>query len=252
MWADFLKIQTHFSHKHHRLQVEYAMEAISHAGTAIGIVSKDGVVMAAEKKIVSKLLDNVDMEKMYRIDEHISCVVAGITADANTLVNYTRLAAQRYKYSYGEPMPVENLVKQVCNVKQSYTQYGGMRPYGVSFLYAGYDEHFGYQLYHSDPSGNYGGWKATAIGANNQAAQDILKTDWKEDLSLMDALMLAVKVMGKTMDSTSLTPEKLEFSSITRDDNGKVSYHTLKHEEVERLIKRGSKDLKKGEETSTA
>jgi len=55
----------------------------------------------------------------------------------------------------------------------------GLRPFGVSFLFAGWDEHFGYQLYQSDPSGNYGGWKATAIGANNPQAQSILKTDYK-------------------------------------------------------------------------
>ncbi len=55
----------------------------------------------------------------------------------------------------------------MCNFKQSYTQHGGLRPFGVSFLYAGYDRHHGFQLYLSDPSGNYGGWKATAIGQNH-------------------------------------------------------------------------------------
>merc|ERR1712194_589916 len=70
---------------------------------------------------------------------------------------------------------------RVCDLKQGYTQFGGLRPFGVSFLFAGWDEHFGFQLYQSDPSGNYGGWKAKAIGANNQAAQSILKTDYKSD-----------------------------------------------------------------------
>jgi 20S proteasome subunit alpha 3 len=54
-------------------------------------------------------------------------------------------------------------------------QFGGLRPFGVSFLFAGWDQHFGFQLYQSDPSGNYGGWKATSIGSNSQAAQSILK-----------------------------------------------------------------------------
>jgi hypothetical protein len=63
----------------------------------------------------------------------------------------------------------------ICDRKQGYTQFGGLRPFGVSFLWAGWDKHHGFQLYQSDPSGNYGGWKATAIGANNQAAQSILK-----------------------------------------------------------------------------
>ena len=58
---------------------------------------------------------------------------------------------------------------------QSYTQFGGLRPFGVSFLFAGWDSSFGFQLYHTDPAGNYSGWKATAIGVNNQSAQTILK-----------------------------------------------------------------------------
>ena len=62
-------------------------------------------------------------------------------------------------------MPVEQVVKNVCNYKQAYTQYGGLRPFGTSFLFAGWDSNFGFQLYQTDPSGNYSGWKATVIGA---------------------------------------------------------------------------------------
>ena len=61
-------------------------------------------------------------------------------------------------------MPVEQVVKTVCNYKQSYTQFGGLRPFGVAFLFGGWDSHLGFQLYQTDPSGNYGGWKATVIG----------------------------------------------------------------------------------------
>ena len=52
----------------------------------------------------------------------------------------------------------------------------------------------GFQLYQSDPSGNYGGWKATAIGANSQGAQNILKQDFKDDISLEEAVKLIIKV----------------------------------------------------------
>uniref|UniRef100_A0A8C9LMY6 Proteasome endopeptidase complex n=1 Tax=Piliocolobus tephrosceles TaxID=591936 RepID=A0A8C9LMY6_9PRIM len=76
---------------------------------------------------------------------------------------------------YNDVEPVSQLVVQICDIKQSYTQYGGLRPYGVSFLIAGYDSKEGYQLYHTDPSGNYSGWFATAIGSNNLTASSILK-----------------------------------------------------------------------------
>jgi 20S proteasome subunit alpha 3 len=236
---------TIFSPEGRLFQVEYAMEAISQAGSAVGILSNEGVVLAAEKKIGSKLLDiRKSTEKMYKVDDHVAAAVAGITSDANILLNYARLDAQRYRYGYQEPIPLEQLLMRVCDVKQSYTQFGGLRPFGVSFLFAGWDEHFGFQLYQSDPSGNFGGWKAQAIGANNQAAQSILKTDYKvNETSLKEALILAVKVLSKTMDTTSPTADKLEFSTITRKD-GKVHYHVFTKPELEALLEEAESVLK--------
>lgn len=228
---------TIFSPEGRLYQVEYAMEAISHAGAAVGVLCKEGVVLAAEKKIMSKLLEtSKTTEKMYKLDEHLAAAVAGITADANILINTARLAAQRYTFSYDEPMPCEQLVQHLCDTKQGYTQFGGLRPFGVSFLFAGWDKNFGFQLYQSDPSGNYGGWKATAIGANNQAAQSILRQDYKEDCTLDEAIKLVIKVLNKTMDSTALTPDKLELSSVTKKGAGPVEYHVYTEKELEPLL----------------
>lgn len=58
------------------------------------------------------------------------------------------------------------------------------------------DEDRGFQLYQSDPSGNYGGWKATAIGANKQGAQNLLKQDYADDITLEKATRLVIKVSG--------------------------------------------------------
>ena len=52
------------------------------------------------------------------IDDHVACAVAGITADANILINQARLHAQRYMFSYQEPQPVEQLVQRLCDEKQ--------------------------------------------------------------------------------------------------------------------------------------
>jgi 20S proteasome subunit alpha 3 len=135
-----------------------------------------------------------------------------MTADANSLIYRSRLAAQQYLFAYGEEIPVEQLVQNLCDFKQRFTQRGGLRPFGVSFIFAGYDDHHGLQLYHSDPSGNYGGWKATCIGANNSSAQSILKQDYKEDMTLEEAKALAIKVLSKTIDSTTLTSEKRKYN----------------------------------------
>ena len=216
------------------------MEAIGHAGSCVGILTKDGVVLAAEKRVTSKLLDATHkLEKMYQLDDHIVTAVAGITADANTLIQYARLSAQQYTFQYQEPIPVEQLVTDLCDLKQGYTQYGGLRPFGVSFLYAGYDIHYGYQLYHSDPSGNYGGWKATAIGAKHQQAQSILKQDYRDDLTLKEALQLTVKVLSKTLDSTTLKAEKLEFVVLTHSgsSSGTAKMMVMSPKQIEDLLK---------------
>ena len=138
------------------------------------------------------------------------CAVAGMNADANILINYARQNAQRYLLTYNEDIPCEQLVRRLCDLKQGYTQHGGLRPFGVSFIYAGWDHLRQIQLYQSNPSGNYGGWKATSVGANNASAQSLLKQDYKEDCSLQEVCAMAVKVLSKTMDSTKLSSEKSE------------------------------------------
>jgi 20S proteasome subunit alpha 3 len=226
-----------FSPEGRLFQVEYAIEAINNAGSCVGLLAKDGVIIAAEKKTVSKLLQPPkSSEKVYMLDDHVVAAVAGLTADANILINSARLSAQRYQYTYQEPQPIEQLVLGICNYKQAYTQYGGQRPFGVSFLYAGWDKHFGFQLYQSDPSGNYGGWKAQAVGANNQAARNILKSDYEENMTITDTLKLAVKVLSKTMDTTTPSAEKMEFYVLSRP-NGKLNHHYLTTEETDSLLK---------------
>ncbi|KAK1281253.1 Proteasome subunit alpha type-4-1 [Acorus gramineus] len=228
---------TIFSPEGRLYQVEYAMEAIGNAGTAIGILSSDGVVLVGEKKVTSKLLQTSrSTEKMYKIDGHVACAVAGIMSDANILISTARVQAQRYSFAYQEPMPVEQLVQSLCDTKQGYTQFGGLRPFGVSFLFAGWDKHLGFQLYMSDPSGNYSGWKAAAIGANNQAAQSMLKQEYKEGMSREEAVNLALKVLSKTMDSTSLTSEKLELAEVLIGSDGELKYRVCSAEALGKLL----------------
>ncbi|KAI3625664.1 hypothetical protein CBS9595_001025 [Malassezia furfur] len=216
------------------------MEAISHAGTVLGILAKDGVVLAAEKKVTSKLLEqHKSSEKVFQLSGNVIAGVAGLTADANSLVNYGRNAAQKYLLSYDDDIPVEQLVQRLCDMKQGYTQFGGLRPFGVSLLYAGYDPHYEFQLYQSDPSGNYSGWKAVCIGMNNGTATSLLKQDYKDDMTVQDALGLAARVLSKTMDTTSMEGDKLEFAVLTRDARTeKLVSHILSVPEIDRILKR--------------
>ena len=75
-------------------------------------------------------------------------------------------------------------------------------------MYAGYDVQQGFQLYCSDPSGNYARWKANATGVNNVNAISLLKKEFQDGLNLEQGLALGAKVMIKTMDTADPGPEK--------------------------------------------
>merc|ERR1711962_1573142 len=159
-------------------------------------------------------------------------------------INELRLIAQRHILQYQEAIPCEQVVSSLCDLKQAYTQFGGKRPFGVSLLYMGWDKHYGFQLYQSDPSGNYGGWKATCIGNNSAAAVSMLKQDYKEgEMTLSSALALAVKVLNKTMDVSKLSAEKVEIATLTRE-NGKTKIKVLKQKKRRRSRKRRTNEQK--------
>jgi len=241
---------TTFSPEGRLYQVEYAMEAVGHAATCLGILADDGVVLAVERRntINSLLDDSFGSEKIYRLGSDAACSVAGITSDANVLTSRLRLIAQRYEFTYQESIPVEQLVRNICDIKQRYTQTGGLRPFGVSLLFMGWDSRYGFQLYQSDPSGNYGGWKAACIGHNHASAVSLLKQEYKEEgCTMKEALLLAVKVLSKTLDINKLTSEKIQIATLTRSGDRTV-IKVLNADDTGKLITDYEAEAKKAEE----
>lgn len=223
------------------------MEAISNKGTSIGIVTKDGIILAGEKKVVTKLLDSKQaLEKVYKIDDDVVCVVAGISSDANILIDQARLMCQRHRFSFQEAMPIEQLVQAICNIKQKYTQHGGMRPFGVSFLIGGWDKEFGYQLYQTDPSGNYSGWKATCVGANSEAAKNVFKSDYPSaeegGATMADGEIMLVKALEKTIENKVLTGERLEIVILKKNPSSGLTVQNLHAYDAVDLYVQGIKE----------
>lgn len=243
-------------------QVEYAMEAISHGTGAVGILATNGVVLGAEKRTLTKLLEreqpslpDLAGEKLYAIDEHIGCAAAGLVPDANSLIYTARRNALSHRFIYAEPIPVETEVIQLCNLKQEYTQYGGSRPFGVSFLFAGWDSARQFQLYHTDPSGNFSSWRANAVGANAAVAVAALKQEWTPTLTVEEALVLAAKVLTKTADVSAVTSDKLEFGTLTLVGDGAAQrpfFHILDAAETGRVIATAEERRKAEEEKAKA
>lgn len=214
---------TTFSPEGRLFQVEYAVEAIQQAGTVIGIQTKEGIVLVAEKSSPHPLFDkegeqlkNIAGEKAFRLSNHLGCCVAGVTSDANELIDFARLVAHRHEYTFQEPMAVEDLCRAICDEKQLYTQHGGVRPFGVSFMIAGWDRYFGFQLFATEPSGDYNAWRAFAIGKNDQLAQSLLKKEWKEELTLEEAEILGLRVLSKTMDAIKLPKDRVELAVLQK------------------------------------
>jgi len=190
---------TVFSPDGRLFQVEYARVAVTRGTTTVGIKSKDGVVLLADKKLQSKLTEPHSIEKVLEIDEHIGAATSGLVADARVLVDYARLVSQINKITYDEKIGVEPLVKRICDYKQAYTQSGGVRPFGTALLIAGIDEE-GVHLYETDPSGSLTAYKAGSIGSGRNTVMEMLERDFREGMSHEDALTLGLKALKETSE----------------------------------------------------
>lgn len=202
---------TVFSPDGRLFQVEYAREAVKRGSTTLGILFKDGVALVADKRVSSKLAVPHSIEKIYVLDEHIGCATSGLVADARVLVDYARIIAQIHKVTYNEKISVEMLVKRICDYKQTYTQYGGVRPFGTSLLVAGVDE-FGPQLFETDPSGSLTGYKAACIGANKEKVLEYFEEHFKDQLSMEEAIVLGLKALKEV---TKDLPLSVEIGTVT-------------------------------------
>jgi proteasome alpha subunit len=210
-------------------QVEYAKEAVKRGATSMGIVFKDGVVLATLKP-TSGLMVAASAEKIFQIDDHIGAVAAGLLADARVLVNQTRVKAQVHRITYDEPVDSWTIAHAIGDRMQISTLYAGLRPYGVSFLLGGVDKS-GVHLIESDPSGMLYEWKAYAIGRGAAVANKTLKQKWKDGMSEKDAIALAMDVIGKAEKDSG--EAAVDMAVVSR--SGK--YRKMNEEEIKRYLK---------------
>lgn len=217
------RASTMFSPDGRLLQVEYAKEAVKQGSTAMGLVCKDGVLLLADKRVVDKLIVPDSVEKIFQIDEHIGATATGFVMDGRVLVERAQVLVQQHKVTYGVPMETTTLVKEICDIKQFYTQYGGARPFGVSILFAGVDDEP--VLFVTDPTGIFFEYTATAIGEYENDIKTQLNKDYKDTITIDEGIKLCVnilkKVMGKDfdvkrLDGAFITKEEKKFRKIDK------------------------------------
>ncbi len=197
-------------------QVEYAFEAVRRGWTTIGIKSKAGAAVVVEKRKISPLIDSSTIQKIFKVDDHIGVTFAGIASDGRVLIDQARIIALQHKFLYDEPIPVEYLAKQICDIKQAYTQHAGVRPFGVAIIFAGID-YKGPQLFMTEPSGRYMSYYAVALGERSQIVTEYLEKNYKYELSLKEAIKLGIDALQKAVEE-KLSPENLEIGYISVED----------------------------------
>ncbi|MFH4983694.1 hypothetical protein AB6A40_010403 [Gnathostoma spinigerum] len=130
---------------------------------------------------------------------------------------------------YGEEIPTTRLVTELAAVMQEYTQSGGVRPFGVSLLVAGWDQEPGAGrplLFQSDPSGAYFAWKATALGKNDVNAKTFLEKRFSDSLELDDGIHTALLTLRESFD-VGMTEDNVEIAICN-----KSGFHRLTKQQV--------------------
>ena len=179
-------------------QVEYAIETVKRGTLAIGIKCKDGVIIAVEEN--PRALQVADItQKIFQVDQHIGVAAAGYIPDARVQVDNARFFSQSTKLTYDEPVEVETVAKHLADQCHQFTQYSGVRPYGVALIIAGVDQKGG-SIYVTDPSGTYVSYAAVAIGAGSDEVTDFFEKNYNTEISLEEGAALATAAINLKSD----------------------------------------------------
>jgi proteasome alpha subunit len=222
---------TMFSPEGHLLQVEYAEKTVRLGSASIGLVCSDGVFILADKRNEDNLIVPSSAQKIYEIDSHIISSIAGIISDARVLIDKAQILSQQHRLTYDSPIEPEVIIKEISNVKQQFTQYGGARPFGVSLIVAGMQDGKG-KLFTSDITGNYFEYYANAIGENDLKIKEKLREKYKQNLDLKKGIKLALEIM-KEVQGDKFNLERFE-----------VAYIENQTEEIKKLEGKETEDVK--------
>eukprot|EP00995_Heteronema_vittatum_P005290 NODE_1830_length_882_cov_741.320528_g1278_i0.p1 GENE.NODE_1830_length_882_cov_741.320528_g1278_i0~~NODE_1830_length_882_cov_741.320528_g1278_i0.p1 ORF type:complete len:267 (-),score=94.02 NODE_1830_length_882_cov_741.320528_g1278_i0:82-789(-) len=207
-------------------QIDHALAAVCQGSTSLSIKATNGVVLATEKKMATPLMDSSSIQKISPLDDHVGLVYSGMGPDARVLTASGRKECQAYRRTYHEPIPIGQIVRHLASVMQEFTQSGGVRPFGVSLLVAGYDS-LGPHLFQVDPSGSYWAWKASAIGKNMVNAKTFLEKRYTADIELEDAIHTALLTLKEGFDG-KMTSDNIELATV----NSKCEFKVLSAAEV--------------------
>jgi proteasome alpha subunit len=195
-------------------QVDYAREAVRRGATSIGIVAENGVVLVAHKNVTEPLAVPSTVQKIFRVDSFIGTTYSGLVPDGLHIVSQMRNKTQTHRMIYNETESVETTAREIAEEMQMATQYGGIRPYAVSLLVAGFDKTP--KLFEIDPGASYLGYKADAIGSGKKIAEEMLVKAYKDNMNIEDAIQLGVNIIKK-INEGKLSENNVDIATIRKD-----------------------------------
>ncbi len=224
-------------------QVRYAFKAVEKGWTSLGARGKDSVVIAAEKRLISELLDIDDIEKIYKVDDHIGVAFAGMGSDGRVLISQAQIIAVRHRLLYGELPSVDYIARTIADIKQAYTQHAGVRPFGVSLIFAGVNPDGRVRLLKTDPGGQYFSYYGVAIGMGETYAVEVFKAEYKRGMEFEDLVKLIIKALLKARVETASTDEEKDKEKLLSRFHEFVEIGYVRRDEMQ-FKKMGRREIK--------
>lgn len=185
--------------------------------TTIGLKGKDGVVLASESRAtMGNMIANKEVEKIFKIQDHIGMTTAGSVADAQTLVRLMQVESNLYQIERARPIKVRAATTLLSNVLQQNKYF----PYWVQLLVGGYDTEP--RLYSLDALGSVIEEKVTSTGSGSPFAYGVLENKYKENLGIEENLKLAVEALHSAMERDAMSGNNINLVKITKNGYEKV------------------------------
>ena len=155
-----------------------------------------------------------------------------------SLIDNARFFSQSNKLTYDESVEVGAVAKHLADQAHQFTQYSGVRPFGVALIVAGVDRK-GARIFVTDPSGTYVPYAAVAIGGNSDEVTDFLEKNYKKEMLMDDVISLAISAINLKSDEKGVkdirmsrikTDTKL-FEKVSNEELAKYALVKNQHEQ---------------------
>jgi len=199
--------------------------------TTIGVVCRDGVILASDTRAtMGHLVAHKKTKKIYRIDDHLAMTIAGGVADAQRTVEILRANSKLYKLEIGRPMPVRAAARLIANVLFSFRAF----PLLTQILIGGYDDE-GFHVFNLDLFGNLTEEDCVATGSGSFIAYGVLENSYDKNKGVAEMLPVIVRAISSAMKRDVASGDSFDVVVITKE-----GVKELSEEEKKKLVEEAS------------